>query len=412
MLGNIRNLLLFFLVVFLSLHAETERKKTICVNMIIKNEHHVIERCLGSLKGIIDYWVIVDTGSTDGTQEIVKNFMKDKPGELHERPWVNFSHNRNEALDLAKGKADYILFIDADEVLKFDPDFKMPALTKDGYYMTTRLGETSYHRLALIKDGLDWRWEGVVHEVLVSPTHHAIDVILGVYNHPTPDGASWSDPEKYLKHAKLLEADFARDPTNARTAFYTAQSYRDYGDKAKALEWYTKRIALGGWDEEVFWSMVQVAMLQEDLKYPDHMIETSWFSAQRYRPSRVEPDYYLASHYRMKGDYKLGAFIAKRGMQKPRSKDSLFIQDWVYNYGLLFEYSICTYWTGEYEESRKACEELLKRQLPDNYRKQVLANYEFVKEKIEQQKYFTELTELIKESKKEAEQRPTGTEGA
>ena len=45
--------------------------------MIVKNESKVIERCLGSVKDFINYWVIVDTGSTDGTQQIIKNFMKD-----------------------------------------------------------------------------------------------------------------------------------------------------------------------------------------------------------------------------------------------------------------------------------------------------------------------------------------------
>src|SRR5690606_5138351 len=100
-------------------------------------ETDVICRCLESMLPIIDYWVIVDTGSTDGTQAMIKNFMKEKgvPGELHERPWKNFGHNRNEALTLAKGKADYIVFIDADEYFHYEPGFKLPQLTKDFYYV-------------------------------------------------------------------------------------------------------------------------------------------------------------------------------------------------------------------------------------------------------------------------------------
>ena len=64
--------------------------KTLCLNMIVKNESHVIKRCLDSVKPIIDYWVIFDTGSTDGTQRIIQEVLKDIPGQLHERPWVNF----------------------------------------------------------------------------------------------------------------------------------------------------------------------------------------------------------------------------------------------------------------------------------------------------------------------------------
>ena len=75
--------------------------------------------------------VVVDGGSTDGTQQIIKEYMQDIPGELHESPWVNFEHNRNEALSLAKGKGDYLLFIDADEELQYDSDFELPYLDKD-----------------------------------------------------------------------------------------------------------------------------------------------------------------------------------------------------------------------------------------------------------------------------------------
>ena len=73
---------------------------TICLNMIVKNEAHVIRRCLDSVRPFIDCWVIVDTGSTDGTQELIREVMRDIPGELRERPWKNFAHNRNEALSL------------------------------------------------------------------------------------------------------------------------------------------------------------------------------------------------------------------------------------------------------------------------------------------------------------------------
>ena len=102
----------------------------VCLNMIVKDEAPVILRSLESVKSIIDYWVIVDTGSTDGTQDLIRNFMKDIPGELHEREWINFGHNRNEALDLARNRGDYVLFIDADEVFSINNDFKLPLLKK------------------------------------------------------------------------------------------------------------------------------------------------------------------------------------------------------------------------------------------------------------------------------------------
>ncbi len=93
----------------------------ICLSMIVKDEASVIARCLESVRPLIDAWAIVDTGSSDGTQEIVRRCLGDLPGTLVERPWVDFAHNRSEALELARGAADYTFVIDADEVLEARP---------------------------------------------------------------------------------------------------------------------------------------------------------------------------------------------------------------------------------------------------------------------------------------------------
>jgi glycosyltransferase involved in cell wall biosynthesis len=81
--------------------------------MIVKDEAKVIEKCLSSVKPLIDYWAIVDTGSSDNTKQLIDKMIAGIPGEFHERPWVNFAHNRNEALEFTKNKGDYVLFIDA-----------------------------------------------------------------------------------------------------------------------------------------------------------------------------------------------------------------------------------------------------------------------------------------------------------
>ena len=110
----------------------------ICLSMIVKDEAPVIARCLASVRSLIDYWVIVDTGSSDGTQAAVRAAMEGVPGELHERPWVDFAHNRTEALELAKRHGDYTLIIDADDVLETPRGFRMPILTADSYEVEIR----------------------------------------------------------------------------------------------------------------------------------------------------------------------------------------------------------------------------------------------------------------------------------
>src|SRR5437773_8058324 len=100
--------------------AENRRRlpMTVALCMIVKNEAHVIRRYLESHKDVIDTWCIVDTGSTDGTQQIVRDTMAELgiPGELHEREWIDFGTNKTEMLQLAKGRADYLLQNDADHI--------------------------------------------------------------------------------------------------------------------------------------------------------------------------------------------------------------------------------------------------------------------------------------------------------
>lgn len=366
-----------FVCVFFNLFSE-EKKKTICVNMIIKDESKVITRCLGTVKPLIDYWVIVDTGSTDNTKEIVKEFMKDIPGELHETPWKNFEFNRNDALDKAKGKADYLLIIDADETLFIPEGFELPPLDKDFYYLTTKFGGTEYGRVQLIKNDLNWRWVGVLHEYLNSTEAKTSGTIEGLRNVVFTDGARSNDAQKFQKDAALLEVALAEDPTNTRHQFYLAQSYRDAGNHQKALENYRKRSEMGGFDQEVFWSKLRAAQMEAVLNLPSETVLKSFYDAFHYRNSRAETLYYLANYYREKGDYAQGYLIASVGTTIPLSTDVLFVEKWVYEWGLPLEQSICAYWTGQYEECQKISLKMLQNpDLPQYVRETVERNMGF-----------------------------------
>src|SRR6185295_14768294 len=104
--------------------------KTLCLNMIVKNEMANLERCLGAVADHVDCWIIGDTGSSDGTQDFIRSFFAARgiPGELHNFSFENFEQARNAALDHAYASAlayDYLLLADADmELVVEDQSFR------------------------------------------------------------------------------------------------------------------------------------------------------------------------------------------------------------------------------------------------------------------------------------------------
>jgi glycosyltransferase involved in cell wall biosynthesis len=358
--------------------AEAETKKTVCLNMIVKDESQVITRCLDSVKPLIDYWVIFDTGSSDGTQDIIREYMQDIPGELHESPWINFAYNRNEALNLAKKKGDYILFIDADETLEYPSDYDWPELDKDRFDVTMVLGDLQYSRVGLVKSDLDWEWYGVLHEYLYASQCKTIGQLTDIFRTSKSDGHRSRDPNKFLKDAAVLEAALMEEPDNYRYRFYLAQSYRDAGEYDLAIENYQKRVAAGGWAEEVFISLLQIARLQHALNKDPKTVIDAFYTAYTYRPSRAEPLCDLAKYYRSLNMFDKAYRIASIGMSIPYSEDKLFVEVSPYEYDLALECSVAAYWIGNYEKCQEISKQLLLNpRLPPNVRKIVEANLNF-----------------------------------
>lgn len=340
----------------------TKKKATICLNMIVKNESHVITRCLDSVLPLIDYWVICDTGSTDGTQKIIIDYMKEKgiPGELHENAWVNFGHNREEALRLARFKADYLLFIDADDVLHFDDNFILPPLIHDCYLFRSIADSTEYLWTRLIKTSVDWHWNGVLHEYVFTESARSSAILPGVQYIYICDGARAKDPNKHLKDASILHAALEKEPDNSRYMFYLGQTYASGHDLENAIKYYTKRVEMGGWDQETFWSMVQIAHLKQARGDDAKSVEEWFVKALKYRPTRPEPYAYLMSEARQKGDFQKGYELGQVAIKLPPSKDILYIQTRAYDL-IKIEFAICAWWLGHYEECLAVANELLKK---------------------------------------------------
>ncbi len=350
-------------------------KKTICLNMIVKDESPVIRRCLTSVINLIDYWVIVDTGSTDGTQQIIRECLLQIPGELHERPWINFAHNRNEALALAKNRGDYLLFIDADEQLHYSSSFKMPNLTKDFYVSTVETeGGVRIHRELMVNNQLSWTWVGVLHEAVTCPQAKSYEILRQVINQAYQDGRRSGDSQKFLHDAQILEQALKDDPHNSRNMFYLAFSYDVGGRYDSALEYYQKRLRMKGSEEEIFYSLYRIAWLQEQLGKEFETVVDSYSKAFLARPSRAEPLFCLTNYYVQKNKPLLAYFVSKFAQSIPMSNDHALVDYPIYAYRLLEQFADCSYLIKRYDETLSAYQKLLaKSELPPDDRLKIMS---------------------------------------
>ena len=335
--------------------------QTICLCMIVKNEAAVIRRSLDSARPLIDHWIVVDTGSTDGTQDIVREHMKGLPGGLHERGWKNFAHNRSEALALARGHADFTLTLDADDTLEVPEGFVMPELTRDCYSMDIIDGTQRYPRNQLVNNRLEWTYRGVLHEFAHSnaPAQYGHLPIAMRRGH---DGARRKGADVFLRDVAVLQEALLteQDPfLRTRYTFYLAQSYRDAKQPLDAIRHYLERAAMGGWQDEVFYSLLQVARLKEQLGFADDEVLAAYEAASRASSTRIEALQSASRFCRVKGRHAQGYEFARRGLGKPYPADSLFGEPWAYDMGLPDELSVNAYWIGRHEESLDLCLTLL-----------------------------------------------------
>ena len=280
-------------------------KKTICLNMIVKNEAHIITETLTNIYKYIDYWVISDTGSTDGTQDIITNFFKEKgiEGELVNHEWKNFGHNRSLALAAAYNKSDYVFIMDADDLI--NGELELPkVMDKDAYKFKFGIAFI-YYRALILNNRLTWIFKGVLHEYAhcISKENHTSDNINSCYIDSRRLGARNKDSKKYLKDAETLVKSIENNEEpylNSRYCFYAGQSYRDYNDYENAIKYYKKRISYGGWLEEIYISYMEIGLCQIKLKYSINEISSTFINGFNTIPVRAECLYHLANHYYVK----------------------------------------------------------------------------------------------------------------
>jgi glycosyltransferase involved in cell wall biosynthesis len=365
--------------------------------MIVKDEASVILRCLQSVRSLIDFALIVDTGSTDATQALIREYLAAEglPGEVFDEPWRDFAYNRSVALSRLRERSeiDYALVIDADDVMVFAAGFDSlsfkRSLDKDYYHLEIRLGSIEFWRAQILSNRLAFRYKGVVHEFVVAPEESASSGrAFGLHIVAGTEGARSRNPEKYRADALILEEALKHETdefVRARYMFYLAQSWMDAGEKERALHTYLRRAELGLWSQEVFLSLFYAARLKEVLGYPDTEVIGSYLKAHDVDPRRAEPLHGAMRYCRLNGKHHQSYLIGEHAVSLAQPAEALFVEPWIYSYGVLDEFSIAAYWSGHYKESLDAAHKLLEgNTIPQNERPRIRNNAWYPAEKLEE----------------------------
>ena len=322
--------------------------------MIVKNESHIIHESLTCTLPLIDTYCIVDTGSTDKTIQIIKDFYESKgiQGEVHERPWKNFGHNRSEALQLCDGKMDYALVIDADDLMEFPinaKDIIQEILTKSKPNCCDILikQETiEYWRGQLFKCDDNWGYVGVLHEYPSNkkPNNIKIQLPRQISMISRRLGGRNLTGDKLKRDIEVLTQGLIDEPDNDRYVFYLAQSYKDSGDNLNGIKYYKKRFQMGRWLEEAWFSAFQVGVLYKRLNNI-HKFEYWMQKAHDMRPWRAEPMYHLTEYFRVAGKLHKAYEYCKIGAQiKYPEQDVLFVEKFPHTGGFAYEKTILDYY--------------------------------------------------------------------
>ena len=354
----------------------------IILNLIVKDEADIIERCLDSVFDFIDAIFICDTGSSDNTIEVIRTWQKKRSiiGEVVSSPWVNFQHNRNVALKGCKQwieknseeKDNYICIIDADDYLVIEDinifEESLDDSDADLLLINSKIENINYQRPFIFNATAHSEWIGVVHEYL--RVDGKVDTLKSAFIAVNRDGARNKDPLKYLKDALLLEGEMKKGK-DSRNLFYLAQSYRDYGFYKLAEENYLKRFDMDEFPEERYISLIEAAKCRMKRNKNDQKTNDLLYQAFCFRPQRLEAPYYIVNTFRNKSQHFMGYIFGRSLINFPYPDDVLFVDRDIHTWKFLDEVAICACWAKDIDLFRNLSERILALDIPNEARERI-----------------------------------------
>ena len=327
----------------------------ICISMIVKDEAHIIRRCLGSVKPYISDWVICDTGSSDGTQDLIRHTMAGIPGELHEHEWINFGANRDLSLQLALARpgVDYVLIIDADEVLVVRQPGVLDTLTEAAYDLPEQDIDLTHWTRRLLSARLPWRYSGVIHEWIDPGRPYSAAVLPGVALWTDGEGARSRTGREHAMDLETIERALRDAPDDTRLLFYRAETLARLDRDEEALSAFKERLALSAeHDSEAWYCTYMIARLYVRLEQFS-AAAVCYLRAYAMLPVLAEPIYWLGRLYLAQEKPDAALPLLELAALKATPTMAMFMDHKIYKYQAKWYLAQCLVQLGRHKDARE-----------------------------------------------------------